>query len=167
MGNIGDNYVRMALDLGAVDALMIGVSEIAFDPRTYLKCAWGCPTFGRLKCSPDLIKPWEAEPILRRYRTALLIHTLDSASSSEIAYEMERRAFLDGFYFAFALYGCSECEVCEARSRSECTNPVKARPGPDFMGIDVYATARKFGLPIEVLTNREERQNRYAFVFIE
>ena len=51
-------------------------------------------------------------------------------------------------------------------SRADCMHPEKARPGDDFVGIDVYATVRKFGLPIEVLTDREQRQNRYSFVFI-
>jgi len=32
--------------------------------------------------------------------------------------------------------------------------------------VDVFSTVRRFGLPIEVLTDREQRQNRYAFVFI-
>jgi predicted metal-binding protein len=160
-------YVRMAQDMGAVDALLIDVSEIVFDHRTYLKCAWGCPEFGQLKCSPDLIKPWEAEPIFRRYGKALLIHTHDKALSVDIAYELERQAFLDGFYFAFALYDCSGCEICEAGSRRDCVNPEKARPGDDFVGIDVYATVRGFGLPIEVLSDREQRQDRYSFVFIE
>ena len=105
--------------------------------------------------------------MLRRYRTALLIHSNQKALNNDIAYEVERRAFLDGFYFAFALYDCDGCEECTARSRPECANRERARPGDDFMVIDVYATTRKFGFPIEVLTNREQRQNRYSFVFIE
>jgi hypothetical protein len=34
------------------------------------------------------------------------------------------------------------------------------------VGIDAFATVRKFGLPIEVLTDRAQRQNRYSLVFI-
>ncbi|MBC7247421.1 MAG: DUF2284 domain-containing protein [Actinobacteria bacterium] len=162
-----ERYVNMATGMGALHALLIGVSDIVFDPRTYLKCAWGCPEFGQLKCSPDLIKPWEAEPLLRRYDKALLIHTHVKEQANEIAWEVERAAFLDGHYWAFALYDCHGCETCEAVSRRECAHPEKARPGEDFLGIDVYATVRRFGLPIEVLTHREQRQNRYAFVFLE
>jgi predicted metal-binding protein len=161
-----DKYVGMALERGAVDALVVDVADIVFDPRTYLKCAWGCEEFGQLKCSPDLIKPWEAEPIFRRYSKALVIHTYEKILNVDIAWEIERAAFLDGYYFAFALYDCSGCEICEASSRAECMHPEKARPGDDFVGIDVYATVRKFGLPIEVLTDREQRQDRYSFVFI-
>ncbi len=162
-----ERYVNLAYEMGAVDALIVEVPEIVFDHRTYLKCAWGCPEFGQLKCSPDLIKPWEAEPLLRRYRLALLIHTHRKELANEIAWEVERRAFLDGHYWAFALYDCHGCDVCAASSRQDCANPEKARPGEDFLGIDVYATVRKFGLPIEVLTHREQRQDRYAFVFLE
>ena len=161
-----DKYVGMALEKGAVDAMIVDVADIVFDPRTYLKCAWGCEEFGQLKCSPDLIKPWEAEPIFRRYSKALLIHTHEKRLNVDIAWEVERTAFLDGHYFAFALYDCSACEICEAGSRRDCVHPEKARPGDDFVGIDVYATVRKFGLPIEVLTDREQRQDRYSFVFI-
>jgi predicted metal-binding protein len=161
-----DKYVGMALEKGAVDAMIIDVADIVFDPRTYLKCAWGCEEFGQLKCSPDLIKPWEAEPIFRRYSKALLVHTFEKKLNVDIAWEVERAAFLDGYYFAFALYDCSGCEICEASSRADCMHPEKARPGDDFVGIDVYATVRKFGLPIEVLTDREQRQDRYSFVFI-
>jgi len=166
MGSDLEKYTRMALDKGAVDVLAIDVSDIVFDPRTYLKCAWGCGEFGQLKCSPDLIKPWEAEPIFRRYSRALLIHTHEKRLSVDIAWEVERAAFLDGFYFAFALYDCSACEICEASNRAECMHPERSRPGDDFVGIDVFATVRKFDLPIEVLTDREQRQNRYSFVFI-
>jgi len=161
-----EKYVGMALEKGAVDAMIIDVADIVFDPRTYLKCAWGCEEFGQLKCSPDLIKPWEAEPIFRRYSKALLIHTYEKKLNVDIAWEVERAAFLDGCYFAFALYDCSGCEICEASSRADCMHPEKARPGDDFVGIDVYATVRKFGLPIEVLTDREQRQDRYSLVFI-
>ena len=127
-----DRYVGMALEKGAVDAMIIDVADIVFDPRTYLKCAWGCEEFGQLKCSPDLIKPWEAEPIFRRYSKALLVHTFEKKLNVDIAWEVERAAFLDGYYFAFALYDCSGCEICEASSRADCMHPEKARPGDDF-----------------------------------
>ncbi len=166
-GCVLEKYVKMALDRGALHALLVDVADIVFDHRTYLKCAWGCPEFGQLKCSPDLIKPWEAEPLLRRYRRALLIHTRVKELANEIAWEVERAAFLDGYYWAFALYDCHGCETCRAASRQECADPVRARPGEDFLGIDVYATVRRFGLPIQVLTRRDQAQDRYAFVFIE
>jgi hypothetical protein len=35
------------------------------------------------------------------------------------------------------------------------------------VGIDVFATVRRFGLPIETLANKEQEQNWYAAVFME
>ena len=35
------------------------------------------------------------------------------------------------------------------------------------MGIDVYATARDIGYPIQVLRDYKETMNRYAFLMIE
>jgi hypothetical protein len=34
-------------------------------------------------------------------------------------------------------------------------------------GIDVYATARKAGFPIEVVTDYEQISNRYALILIK
>jgi len=64
------------------------------------------------------------------------------------------------------LYDCNGCEECEAKQPPGVPPPREIPPRDDFMGIDVYATVRKFGLPIEVLTDREQRQNRYSFIFI-
>jgi len=35
------------------------------------------------------------------------------------------------------------------------------------MGVDVFATARQYGYPIEVLRDRSQVMNRYAFLLIE
>jgi hypothetical protein len=37
----------------------------------------------------------------------------------------------------------------------------------DDVGMDVFATARKLGYPIEVLTNRSRVMNRYAFLLVD
>jgi hypothetical protein len=35
------------------------------------------------------------------------------------------------------------------------------------MGVDVFATVRKYGFPIEVLSDYAQAMNRYAFLLIE
>jgi hypothetical protein len=35
------------------------------------------------------------------------------------------------------------------------------------MAVDVYATVRKYGFPIEVLKDYSEAMNRYAFLMID
>ena len=48
-----------------------------------------------------------------------------------------------------------------------CKHPDLARPSMEAAGIDVYATARAAGLPIEVVTSQQCPQNHYALVLVE
>lgn len=43
----------------------------------------------------------------------------------------------------------------------------KFRPCLEALGVDVFATARKLGYPIEVLTDYKQEMNRYSFLMIE
>ena len=80
---------------------------------------------------------------------------------------MERIAFLDGYYLAFALRTCNFCKACQAIKGKNCIHPEKIRPCECLFGIDIYKTARKLGLPIEVLQNKEAIPDRYGFLLIE
>jgi len=42
-----------------------------------------------------------------------------------------------------------------------------SRPGADAMGVDVYKTARNVGYPIQVVKDRSDVMNRYAFLLID
>jgi hypothetical protein len=42
-----------------------------------------------------------------------------------------------------------------------------SRPTPESMAMDVFATVRKLGYPIDVLYDYSQEMNRYAFLFIE
>lgn len=42
-----------------------------------------------------------------------------------------------------------------------------SRPCLEALGVDVFATARKLGYPIEVLTDYKQEMNRYSFLMIE
>jgi hypothetical protein len=42
-----------------------------------------------------------------------------------------------------------------------------ARPTPESMAMDVFATVRKIGYPIDVLYDTSQQMNRYAFLMIE
>ncbi len=163
-------YEKLARDLGAVDALVIDAHDIVFDPRTYLKCMYGCSTWG--KCwvcpsAPGALKPWEAERALARYRWALLIHTHDKPSSQRISFAVESQAFVDGYYFAFSMSDCGLCPECGLPAGEACRFPGKARPAMQAMGIDVFATVRRHGLPIRTLSGEGQEQNWYSLVMIE
>jgi hypothetical protein len=42
-----------------------------------------------------------------------------------------------------------------------------ARPTPESMAVDVFATVRKIGYPIDVLYDTSQEMNRYAFLLVE
>jgi predicted metal-binding protein len=46
-------------------------------------------------------------------------------------------------------------------------DPRRARPAFHSVGIDVFKTVRKFGLPIETLKSEDETANWYSAVFVE
>lgn len=162
-----DKYIKRAKRLGALDAVVIRASDVVNDHRALLKCMYGCKGWGTGWTCPSRLKalmPWEFERILQRYKTALLIHCNEKKLSQKISYELERDAFLDGHYFAFSMSDCGLCQECSPKG---CRFPMKARPAMQALGIDVYATARKQGLPIKTLKNMDEPQNWYSLVLID
>jgi len=62
-----------------------------------------------------------------------------------------------------------ECRICEEcpGTRLECKNLHLSRPCPEALGVDVFATVRKLGYPIEVLTDYAQEMNRYSFLVME
>ena len=86
----------------------------------------------------------------------------------DISYLMESKAFTDGYYMAFSMSDCAICKTCKGFDDKPCVNPKKARPAFHSVGIDVFATARKFDMPIYTLHQEDARnENWYAAVFIE
>jgi predicted metal-binding protein len=165
-----EKYAVLARELGAVDAIVICVRDIVFDPRTYIKCMYGCSTWGKswiCPSAPGALKPWEAEDVLSRYKKALIIHTHDKDTSQMISLSIESKAFVDGYYFAFSMSDCGLCQECSFPDREPCRFPRKARPAMQAMGIDVFATARGQGLPIETLADESCKENWYSLVMLE
>ena len=82
--------------------------------------------------------------------------------------KLERDVFISGYRKAFLLF-MDECRLCAecAGTKINCKNSKGARPCPEGMSMDVFATVRKYGLPIEVLKNYDEPMNRYAFLMVE
>lgn len=159
-------YVDMALELGAVSAKKISIDDFVFDPRTYLKCI-GCSEYGQWRCAPNIPDYNEAKEMLTRYKEAVLIHSHDKIKLGEIAREIEKQAFFDGKYFAYALCGCYHCKSCRLSTEGPCVNPSQRRPFCYSLGIDVFKTVAQLGFPIQVLQAEDEKENRYAFVMIE
>ena len=84
----------------------------------------------------------------------------------KVVAEMERDLFLLGFYAAFGM-ACGPCNLCTECNLEECQKPDLARPSMEACGIDVYATARKAGFKIEVLTRRDQIPRCFGLILVE
>jgi len=164
-----NGYIQMARDLGMLNALLITPSDIFFDIRAVMKCRWGCEDFftQSIKCHIRNTTFQERVEMVSRYSNILLLHSHNARELSVAVLEIERKAFLDGHYFAFGIRYCMLCKECAVQQGRSCPTPNRVRPCDQAFGIDVYKTARRQGLPCDVLQNRDDVQNRYGFVLIQ
>ena len=160
-----NKYVSQAKKKGALNAVIIKSSDIVLDPRTILKCQFGCTGWCHnwtCPSAPKSLSVWEYERIIKKYKKGMIIHTRDKKKSQKIAYEIERQAYIDGHYFSFSMSDCALCKKCSYPK--ECRFPKKARPAMQGVGIDVFSTVRKLGLPIKTLKNESETPDWYSLV---
>jgi predicted metal-binding protein len=165
-----ERFTKMATELGADHAVVFKIDDIVFDPRTILKCMFGCGDWGKghtCPSRPRSLQPWEYERIFRKYSWGVIVHSTSKKVAQEASFAVEREAFIEGYYFAFSLSDCALCNECAGFRSSECVNPKKARPAFHSVGIDVFKTVHQFGLPLKTLRDEDEQQNWYSAVFIE
>jgi len=164
-----DKYIQMAKDLKMINAKIISSNDIIFDIRAILKCRWGCEDFFNqtIKCHTRNTSYAERTEMVKAYHNILLVHSHDAQALSKAVLDIERAAFLDGYYFSFAIRYCKLCKSCAVDQGKSCPTPEKIRPCDESFGIDVIKTVRNQGLPCDVLQNKEDIQNRYGFVLIE
>jgi predicted metal-binding protein len=163
-------FTEKAVGLGADHAVIFTIGDIAFDSRTILKCMFGCSDWGKghtCPSRPGSLMPWQYKEVLKQYTWGIIIHSADKKTSQDVSFEIEREAFLKGYYFAFSLSDCAICKECAGFSGRECVQAKKARPAFHSVGIDVFKTVRQFGLPIETLKSEDDPKNWYSAVFIE
>lgn len=162
-------YIETAKKKGMVDALIISPADICFDIRTQLKCAWGCDRqfIPNAKCDNRGITYEERVKMVKQYKTILLLHSHDVQQLGKVVLEIEKTAFLDGYYLAFAVNACHICNKCQAMKGNDCLHPEKVRPCACLFGMDIYKTVRKLELPCEVLQDKKTTENRYGFVLID
>ena len=163
-----EKYVQLAKELKMIDAKIISPRDIFFDIRAILKCRWGCEDFSdnNIRCDTRNTTFQERVDMVKRYNHVLLVHSHDARALSKVVLEVERAAFLDGYYFAFAIRTCNLCKICTVQQGESCPTPDKVRPCDQSFGIDVYKTVRHLGLPCHVLQNKNGAQNRYGFVLL-
>lgn len=145
-----------------------------------MKCLFGCPESGRNACCPPNVPSIkECRQFFDEYSSGVIFHFEKAVDRPEDRHawtkgvnlgllKLERTVFLLGYQKAFLLFidSCTLCEECVG-ARGECKQPRLARPTPESMGVDVYATARHHGYPIEVLKDYDQSMNRYALLLIE
>ncbi len=166
----GAELIARAKELGAVNAVAFDIGDIVFDPRTILKCMFGCSDWGKghtCPSRPGSLSMEEYERVLRRYRWGVIVHAHDKRTTQKVSFALESKAFVDGYYFAFSMSDCALCKECAGLADQPCRNVKQARPAFHSVGIDVFATARHFGLPIDTLADDTQEQNWYAAVFVE
>jgi len=162
-----ETLARKALDLGAVQAKVISPSDVRAGSWVRWKCRFGCGGYGSsLMCPPHTPRPEETRRMLDEYTSAVLFEA-PRGEAKRIAADLEREAFLGGHYNTFGL-GSGPC-----RLRDECAfdegwrYPRETRPSMEACGIDVDATARRHGFPIEVCRTHDDPQHYYGLVLVE
>ena len=165
---------------GITDFKWIEPSGIVVAEWVRMKCMFGCGDYGKgACCPPNVPSVAECRRFFDEYRTAAIFHFEKKVANpgdrrewargvDERLLALEREVFLSGRHKAFLLLmdSCHLCGECVS-TRAECRNPKSARPAPEAMAVDVFATARQCGYPIEVLSDYSRTMNRYAFLLVE
>ena len=162
-----DVLTEQALALGALQAKVIDPAEVETAEWVRWKCQFGCGGYGTsLVCPPHTPTPAETRALLDGYTRGILFES-PGGKMKEIAAALERELFLAGHYKALGL-GAGPCRLCDECAFDEgCRHPREARPSMEACGIDVYATARKHGFPIDVVRTRDDPQHYYGLVLID
>ena len=150
MGNGFKPLVEKAVALGASEAKLMDTKDIIFDPRSFLKCRFGCNRWGRYwTCPPNLdISPEMFMEGFDRYSQAIVIKASDPKVGQDVCLEIEKEAMLSyGSSFAFALVLCVLCDECAYPE--PCRLPHLARPSMDAYGIDIGKTLEPLGFKVE------------------
>jgi len=162
-------YIDIAKSLGASNVVAVTPDDIVFDARTILKCMFGCGSWGNgptCPSKPGALKPWEMEPLLRKYKTVLIVHSPDKKIAQKAAFAVEKEAFFDGDVMAFSMSDCALCGECAGKTGEPCRFIREARPSFHSVGIDVFATVAKLGLPLKPLRSMDEDVNWYSAVWL-
>ena len=171
---------KMFKRYGYDDYKWINPKRIIVAQWARMKCLFGCKNYGKCgTCPPNTPSVLECREFFHGYKTCVVLHFTKRVKRPEDRFEwtrevnrklldLEREVFLSGYYKAFLLFmdSCNLCESCPG-IRHLCKNPKMSRPTPESMAMDVYATVRKIGYPIDVLYDYRQEMNRYAFLFVE
>ena len=175
--NVEEELRKMAIDSGACDFAFIKPSKVVTAHWVRLRCQFGCKNYNtRYTCPPYSPTPEATRSVLDEYVRAYLIKyegflgfdvyppkslnvTMDRLSLHvcKAALDIERHAFLSGYYkaFSYGAHRCRKCDVCSLAEQKGCRFPVEARPSMESAGIDVFQTAQNAGLETHVLESKD------------
>ena len=166
VGENPDKYIKMLEKEGADPAILIDPREVATAPWTVFKCQFGCSSYGHNHCCPPKAPSYDkTRKILDCYSTGILFR-IHGWNATAMAFRCSREIFLDGYYKTIA-FGSGMCKLCQSCDPAGCRQPERAIPSMEACGIDVFATARHFGLEIDTLRCPDEKRNHFGFVLIE
>jgi len=182
--SVVDALIGFAIDEGAGSARKISPEDVIIGQWVRLKCQYGCGGYGRyFTCPPYSPSVGETKRMVMEYDSALLFEFAFNPESgknpniTELMFELERKAFLDGLYkaFAFSAGPCRLCDSCVASSienanqfsKRLCRHQGKARPSMESCGIDVFKTARKVGYEIDVVKNHGDYYKRFGLLMLD
>jgi predicted metal-binding protein len=173
-----DELRDMALASGASGFKFIQPARVVTAHWVRLKCQYGCKNYGtRYTCPPYSPSPEDTRKVLDEYSKAYLIKyegflefdeyppkKLDKAMTDlslhvcKAAYDMERHAFLSGYYkaFSYGAHRCRKCDICAVMEKGHkgCRFPADTRPSIESAGIDIFKTAEYAGLSTGVVQDR-------------
>jgi predicted metal-binding protein len=157
----------LVVKLGAIDAKVINTHQVVVNHWVRWKCRFGCQSYNTsLMCPPYTPTPDETRELLQEYKYGILFR-FKSSTSRNIAAEIERQVFLQGYPAALALtYGsCHVCESCNLEA-GYCRYPQETRPSMESCGINVFTTAENAGYTMTVKTSREEEYVRFGLLLV-
>ncbi|MBW2533589.1 MAG: DUF2284 domain-containing protein [Deltaproteobacteria bacterium] len=171
---------QLIRDHGYEDFRWIAPGEIVVAHWVRMKCRFGCAEYGHNACCPPSTPPVdECRAFFREYDRAVVLHFATRVERPDDRHAwtrsvnlrllgLERALFLAGHRKAFLLFmdSCCICKEC-SEQRTACKTPRQARPAPEAMAVDVFATVRPLGYAVEVLTDYDQQMNRFAFLLVD
>lgn len=164
---------------GFADFRWISGKEVQVRQWVRFKCMFGCGSYGKNACCPpEVPSVAECRELFTEYEHILILQIsaqLDDPSDRKEwsrkknleLLSLERDVFLAGNQQVLLLF-MDECRLCGEcpGTRAECRKPYMARPSAEALAVDVFATVRSAGFPLEVLTGYEQEMHRYAFLMV-
>ena len=160
--------IDKCIQLGADEAKLIDTHDVVFDPRSHLKCRFGCHRWGKYwTCPPNMgISREMFMESFEKYSVALVIKTADQKLGQDVSVAIEKEAFLShGAAFAFALALCVKCDECAYPD--PCLYPDLARPSMDAYGVDIGKTLEPLNFNIEFSKDGELLPAWYSMVLLD